>query len=53
VIATEDKTLHPDIQRNMYNRSNTKTTEIKGSHAVFMSQPDLVVEVIIAASKNL
>jgi pimeloyl-ACP methyl ester carboxylesterase len=53
VIATEDKMLHPDIQRNMYNRSKTKITEIKGSHAVYISQPELVAEVIIAASINV
>jgi len=52
VIATDDKTLHPDIQRNMYNRSKTKITEIKGSHAVFIAQPELIAEVIIRASEN-
>src|SRR5215470_900166 len=35
IVATEDKSIVPDIQRNMYNRSNTKITEVKGSHAVY------------------
>ncbi|QEM14248.1 alpha/beta hydrolase [Mucilaginibacter rubeus] len=51
-VATEDKTINPDIQRNMYSRSNTKITEIKGSHVIFMSQPASVAEVIIEAAES-
>ncbi|MCF6131698.1 alpha/beta hydrolase [Flavobacterium wongokense] len=50
VVATEDKSLNPIIQRTMYKRSNSKVTEIKGSHVVFISQPKAVAEVIIAAA---
>ncbi|WP_261511950.1 alpha/beta hydrolase [Chryseobacterium paludis] len=53
IIATEDKSIHPDIQRNMYKRSNTKVTEIKGSHAVFISQPQKVAAVIMKAAKEI
>jgi pimeloyl-ACP methyl ester carboxylesterase len=53
VIATEDKSINPDIQRTMYKRSNTKVTEVKGSHVVFISQPKAVADVIIAASKDI
>lgn len=52
IVATEDKSIVPDIQRNMYKRSNTKITEIKGSHVVFMSQPNAVAKVIIEAAVN-
>lgn len=52
IVATEDKSINPDIQRAMYKRSNTKITEIKGSHVVFISQPQAVADVIIAASKK-
>lgn len=52
IVATEDKSINPDIERAMYKRSNTKITEIKGSHVVFMSQPKAVAEVIITASKD-
>lgn len=51
VIATDDKSINPDIQRKMYKRSNTKVTEIKGSHAVYISQPAQVAAVIIQAAK--
>lgn len=52
VVATNDKSIDPSIQRAMYKRSNTKVTEIKGSHVVFMSQPEAVAKVVIAATKK-
>ena len=52
-IATEDKTINPIIQRTIYTRSKSKITEIKGSHVIFMSHPDLVAKVIEqAAAEN-
>ncbi|MEO6177595.1 MAG: alpha/beta hydrolase [Flavobacterium circumlabens] len=53
IVATEDKSINPDIERAMYKRSKTKITEIKGSHVVFISQPKAVAEVIITASKEV
>ena len=53
IVATEDKSIVPDIQRNMYKRSNTKITEIRGSHVVFMSQPAKVAAVIDEAAKTI
>jgi hypothetical protein len=40
----------PEIQHNMYKRSNTKVTEIKGSHVIYISQPEKVAEVITEAA---
>jgi len=51
-VATEDKAINPDIQRNMYKRANTKIKEIKGSHAIFISNPEAVAQVIISASQK-
>lgn len=53
IVATDDKSIVPDIQRNMYKRSNTKITEIKGSHAVYISQPQKVALVIIEAASQV
>jgi pimeloyl-ACP methyl ester carboxylesterase len=50
VAATEDKAINPDTERKMYKRAGAKVTEIKGSHVVFISQPDAVAKVIIEAS---
>ncbi len=52
VVATEDKAIVPGIQRAMYKRAGAKTTEIKGSHVVFISQPEAVAKVIIAAAEG-
>jgi hypothetical protein len=41
--------VNPDIERNMYKRSKTKITEVKGSHVIFMSQPTAVADVIVQA----
>ncbi|MFZ4928103.1 alpha/beta hydrolase [Chryseobacterium sp. Mn2064] len=52
IVPTSDKSINPIILRNMYKRSGTKVTEIKGaSHAVFISHPQEVANVIIEASK--
>ncbi|RAJ80059.1 pimeloyl-ACP methyl ester carboxylesterase [Chitinophaga dinghuensis] len=53
IVATEDKSINPDIQRNMYQRSDTKVTEIKGSHAVYISQPEKVAAVIANAASEI
>jgi pimeloyl-ACP methyl ester carboxylesterase len=50
IIATQDKALNPSTERAMYERANAKITEIKGSHVVFISQPEAVAEVIINAA---
>jgi pimeloyl-ACP methyl ester carboxylesterase len=51
-LSTEDKSLDPAIQRVMYKRSNTKVTEIKGSHLIFVSQPEKVAKVIEQAAQE-
>lgn len=53
IVATEDKAINPDIERNMYKRSNSKITEIKGSHVVFISKPAEVANVIANAAEGL
>lgn len=50
LVATEDKSIAPEIQRNMYQRSGTRVTEVKGSHVIFMSQPEAVAKVISEAA---
>ncbi|CAA9237408.1 MAG: Miscellaneous; Hypothetical/Global homology [uncultured Cytophagales bacterium] len=52
VIATQDKSINPDILYRTYKRSNTIVTEVAGSHAVYISQPKRVAEVIIQAAKQ-
>ena len=42
IVATQDKALNPDLERWMYARAGSKVTEIKASHAVYISQPRAV-----------
>lgn len=52
IVATEDKALNPEIERNMYKRAGAAVTEIKGSHVVFISQPEAVAKVIMEAANS-
>ncbi len=51
IVATEDKAINPDIERNLYKRAGAKITEIKGNHVIFISQPDAVAKVIMEAAE--
>lgn len=53
IVATQDEAIVPSLQRKMYKKANAKITEIKGSHAVFISHPKEVADVIIRASKEV
>ncbi len=46
VVSTEDRALSPDLQRWMYARAGSRVSEIKASHAVYISQPEAVAKVI-------
>jgi pimeloyl-ACP methyl ester carboxylesterase len=50
IVATDDRTLSPDLQRWMYQRAGSHITEIKASHAVYISQPEAVAKVIEEAA---
>jgi pimeloyl-ACP methyl ester carboxylesterase len=52
VVATQDRSLNPDLQRRMYKRSGTIATEVAASHAVYISQPAAVAAVIQRAAKG-
>ena len=49
LIATEDKMIPPDAQRFMAKRAEATTIEVKGSHAVFVSQPQAVADLVARA----
>ena len=53
IVATEDKALNPDLQRWMYKRAGSTVTEIKGSHTLYISQPEAVAKVIEQAALNV
>lgn len=51
VVATEDKMIPPDAQRAMSKRAGSTVVEVKGSHAVYVSQPQAVASIIEKAAK--
>jgi len=52
VVATEDGAIAPELLRKTAKRINAQTTEVKGSHVVFLSQPKAVADVIDAAARG-
>jgi pimeloyl-ACP methyl ester carboxylesterase len=53
LVVTEDKMIPPDAQRAMSKRAGSQVVEVKGSHAVYVSQPDVVAAVIEQAAKGV
>src|SRR5437660_1072625 len=50
LVSTEDKMIPPDAQRAMSKRAGSKVVEVKGSHAVYVSQPEAVAHFIEKAA---
>jgi pimeloyl-ACP methyl ester carboxylesterase len=50
VIATEDRTLDPDMLRFMYERSGASTIEIQAAHLPHISHPEAVADLILKAA---
>jgi pimeloyl-ACP methyl ester carboxylesterase len=50
IVAAGDHTVHPDLERFCEQRMGATTTEAQTSHVPMLSQPDLVIDVIRAAS---
>jgi len=51
IVATDDKSINPSLQRMMYKRAAAVATEIKGSHVLFITNAAAVVRVIETAAK--
>lgn len=53
LVATDDKMIPPPAQRQMSQRAGAIVSEVPGSHAVYVSQPDAVASVIKKAAASL
>lgn len=51
LVATDDKMIPPPAQRAMAERAGATTSEAPGSHAIYVSSPDVVADVIRLAAK--
>jgi pimeloyl-ACP methyl ester carboxylesterase len=51
VVATQDRSINPDLERFMYKRSHATVIELPSSHAVYMSHPAEVAALIEKAAQ--
>ncbi|UPK70923.1 alpha/beta fold hydrolase [Chitinophaga filiformis] len=50
IVAKNDKTIHPDLERFMAKRMNARTLEIPSAHVMMLSHPMEVLKVIEEAA---
>ena len=53
LIATDDKMIPPDAQRFMSKRAGSTVAEAKGSHAIYVSQPKAVADLVEQAARSV
>ena len=51
IVARNDRTVHPDLQRFVAERMRAKTHEVESSHVPMLSNPKLVMDVIREAAR--
>jgi pimeloyl-ACP methyl ester carboxylesterase len=52
LVATEDRMVPPPNQRMMARRASATVAEVRGSHSIFLSQPDAVATLIATAAES-
>ncbi|MGA2450397.1 MAG: alpha/beta hydrolase [Polyangiaceae bacterium] len=50
LVSTADKMIPPPLQRSMARRAGATVAEAEGSHAIFVSKPDVVASIIERAA---
>jgi pimeloyl-ACP methyl ester carboxylesterase len=53
LVAKDDRMIPPDAQRAMAQRAGSTVSEVNGSHAVYVSQPKAVAEIIAKAAEGV
>ena len=53
IVATQDRTVHPDLERFAAKRMGAKTTEVASSHVPMLSHPKVVLDVIRDAARSV
>ena len=53
LIVTDDRMIPPSAQRQMAERTGATTTEVPGSHAIYVSQPAAVASLITQAARSV
>ena len=53
LVASDDKMIPPPAQRQMSQRAGSTVSEVPGSHAIYVSQPQAVASLIEKAAASL
>lgn len=53
LLASDDRMIHPDVQRSAAKRIGANLTELHASHVPQQSQPAEVAKVILKAVRNV
>ena len=53
LVATDDRMIPPDAQRAMSTRAGSTVVEVPGSHAIYVSQPQAVANLIAKAATGV
>ena len=51
IVATEDRTIQPDLERFVAKRMGATVVELRSSHVPMLSQPQAVLDVIRNAAQ--
>jgi pimeloyl-ACP methyl ester carboxylesterase len=53
IVANNDRTVHPELQRAAAQRMGAKTFDVDSSHVPMLSRPDFVLDVIRTAADSI
>ena len=53
IVANNDRTVHPDLERFAAKRMGAHTHDVDSSHVAMLSHPDFVLDVIRAAANSI
>jgi pimeloyl-ACP methyl ester carboxylesterase len=53
IVANNDRTVNPDLERFAAKRMGAKTYDVDSSHVPMLSQPEFVLDVIRDAARQL
>lgn len=52
LVVTDDRMIPPPAQRRMAERAGASSTDVRGSHAIYVSQPNAVASLIAEAARS-
>ena len=53
IVANDDRTVHPDLERFAAKRMGARTYDVDSSHVPMLSHPDFVLDVIRTAASSI